>query len=81
MPVTSGGTLELTANGPVYPQFEVMSNELNTPKILVCPSDSSKQTAFGQRLAQGFDFPYMAAEIRIIFIQLRPIAFVLLGDG
>ena len=46
-----GGTLEFCvrdadgfdSNG--WRHFQVMSNELNTPKILVCPEDSSKQCA------------------------------------
>jgi hypothetical protein len=46
-----GGTLErcdlgndgYDRNASVH--FQVMSNELNTPKILVCPSDSSKSAA------------------------------------
>ena len=46
-----GGTLELCARGPdgfdrnaVF-HFQVLSNELNTPKCLVCPKDSSRQAA------------------------------------
>jgi len=34
-----GGTLEDVARGTVYRHFQVMSNELATPIILVCPSD------------------------------------------
>lgn len=49
--VTNGGTLELIASGTVWRHFQVMSNELNTPKILVCPQDSERQkhlaTAWG----------------------------------
>jgi prepilin-type processing-associated H-X9-DG protein len=45
--VTNGGAMELVATGKVYPVFLVMSNELNTPKILICPeeSDRSRVTA------------------------------------
>jgi hypothetical protein len=46
-----GGTLELCLPGSdgfdrnaAY-HFQVMSNELSTPKILVCPADSTKQMA------------------------------------
>ena len=41
--VTNGGTMELTANG-IYPwlNYLVMSNELSTPKLLVCPADKSR---------------------------------------
>ena len=47
----NGGTLELCerdADGydrNAARHFQVMSNELNTPKILVCPDDKSKQVA------------------------------------
>src|SRR5438045_9793440 len=34
---TNGGTMELVDSGTVWPHFSVMSNELSTPKILVCP--------------------------------------------
>ena len=41
--VTNGGALELVESGTVWQHFQVMSNELNTPKILICPSDSERQ--------------------------------------
>ncbi len=47
----AGGTLELCAAGPDgadrngYLHFMVMSNELSTPKILVCPADPDKSPA------------------------------------
>lgn len=34
------GTMELGWRGDVYPHFLVMSNELGSPKLLVCPSDN-----------------------------------------
>ena len=34
-----GGTLEYVARGEIFRHFQVMSNELSTPKILVCPAD------------------------------------------
>jgi len=34
-----GGTFECVASGEVFRHFQVMSNELSTPYILVCPSD------------------------------------------
>jgi hypothetical protein len=46
-----GGTLELCAPGSdgfdrnAALHFQVMSNELSTPKILVCPADSKRQPA------------------------------------
>jgi hypothetical protein len=47
----SGGTLELCLRGSdgfdrnAAFHFRVMSNELSTPKILVCPADSKRQSA------------------------------------
>jgi hypothetical protein len=43
--VTSGGTQELIASGLVYSHFQVMSNELSAPKILVCPNDEKRSYA------------------------------------
>ena len=43
--VTNGGTMELVESGVVYPHYQVMSNELNTPKILVCPEDKGRTAA------------------------------------
>jgi competence protein ComGC len=40
-----GGTMELVANSVVEPHFVVMSNELATPKILVCPNDVTRNAA------------------------------------
>jgi hypothetical protein len=43
--VTNGGSMELTASGQVFPHFQVMSNELSTPKILFCPNDKDRTYA------------------------------------
>jgi prepilin-type processing-associated H-X9-DG protein len=43
--VTNGGGRELIAAGNVAGCFQVMSNELSTPKILVCPADKSRVSA------------------------------------
>ncbi|HEY4415543.1 MAG TPA: type II secretion system protein [Verrucomicrobiae bacterium] len=39
--VTNGGAMELAAAGNAAAVFQVMSNELGTPKILLCPDDAS----------------------------------------
>ncbi len=39
------GTLELVGEGNVFPHFQAMSNELNDPKILICPEDSKRTAA------------------------------------
>jgi len=51
VPAEKGGTLEdcrRTADGfdaSAFRHLQVMSNELNTPKVLVCPADTSKEPA------------------------------------
>ena len=51
VPSQQGGTLEFCARGAdgsdanAWRHFQVLSNELSNPKILVCPTDSSKQAA------------------------------------
>jgi prepilin-type processing-associated H-X9-DG protein len=36
---TNGGTLEQVNNGAPWKSFQVMSNELSTPLLLICPED------------------------------------------
>jgi prepilin-type N-terminal cleavage/methylation domain-containing protein len=43
--VTNGGAMELIATGNVAACFQVMSNELNTPKLLICPKDADQIAA------------------------------------
>jgi len=43
--VTNGGTMELVASGLIFPHFQVMCNELSTPKILLCPEDRKRTSA------------------------------------
>ena len=51
VPAKEGGTLDFCArdaegfDANSWRHFQVMSNELNTPKILVCPDDKSKSRA------------------------------------
>ncbi len=40
VPVASGGAQELIATGNVAAVFQVMSNQLASPKILFCPGDA-----------------------------------------
>ncbi len=37
--------MELVGKGDVTSVFQVMSNELNTPRILVCPADTKRTSA------------------------------------
>jgi competence protein ComGC len=38
--VTNGGTMELVTGNNAFVHFQVMSNELSTPKVLICPNDT-----------------------------------------
>src|SRR5207302_2405662 len=44
-PLTNGGLMEITSTAPAYVYFQVMSNELSTPKIVVCPADKNRRPA------------------------------------
>lgn len=37
----NGGTMELAARGDVVATFQIMSNELSTPRVLICPEDTN----------------------------------------
>lgn len=41
----AGGTMELTGSGLVFPVFQVMSNELGTTRIIICPPDTKRTCA------------------------------------
>jgi prepilin-type N-terminal cleavage/methylation domain-containing protein len=43
--MTNGGALELAGVGNVAACFQVMSNVLSNPKILICPADTSRNPA------------------------------------
>ena len=38
--VTNGGAMEVISTGTAFAAFQVMSNELSTPKILFCPEEN-----------------------------------------
>lgn len=60
----SGGTLELCSPGPdgfdrnAAVHFSVLSNELSSPFILVCPGDRTKQRAFTWHNLQSINVSY-----------------------
>ena len=43
--VTNGGSMELTTGPNAWRTFQVMSNELSTPKVVICPEDSIRFAA------------------------------------
>jgi len=40
--VTNGGAMEIVGTGTAFTAFQVMSNELSTPKILFCPAEKGR---------------------------------------
>jgi prepilin-type N-terminal cleavage/methylation domain-containing protein/prepilin-type processing-associated H-X9-DG protein len=53
VPAKSGGAMEPAARGNVARIFQVMSNELSTPRILLCPVDADRFAA--KNFTAGFD--------------------------
>lgn len=39
---TNGGTLDFTTGPNEFRHFQIMSNELETPKVLICPEESDR---------------------------------------
>ena len=39
---TNGGTLEFALTGDVWRHFQIISNEVNTPKVFFCPDDKKR---------------------------------------
>jgi len=59
--VTNGGAMELVGKGAVFAAYRVMSNELNTPKILFCPQESDAKrtcaTTFADTVPNSTPYP------------------------
>jgi hypothetical protein len=49
IPIANGGTMELAATGDAVATFQIMSNELTTPNVLFCVTDTNHilATKFG----------------------------------
>ena len=50
VPMAKGGTKEFITGADTFRHFQVMSNELSTPRILVCPADTRTAAANFVRL-------------------------------
>jgi prepilin-type N-terminal cleavage/methylation domain-containing protein len=55
VPVVSGGASDYNATATlIYKQFAALSNELSTPKVLVCPADSrTESTTFASNVVSS----------------------------
>ena len=49
---TNGGTMELTAGPYAFRHFQVMSNELITPKLVLCPGETDRNRILAKNFSQ-----------------------------
>jgi competence protein ComGC len=75
--VTNGGAMELAATGNVAACFRVMSNELSTPKILICPEDTYR--VWATNFSTGFDNSHISYFVGLDAEELKP-QMLLSGD-
>ncbi len=54
----NGGTIESVGTGVAYIHLLVMSNELNTPKILLCPADKKRFAATNWNTLRNSNLSY-----------------------
>ena len=58
VPMTEGGALEFTAKGESWRVFQILSNELATTKLPVCPADPSRNPATNFASMTGSNVSY-----------------------
>ena len=75
--VTNGGAMELIATENVAACFQVMSNELSTPKILHCPEDTKRIAA--TNFSTGFSGANISYFINADAVETYP-QMILDGD-
>ena len=75
--VTNGGTMEMTDGRSAWIDFAVMSNELSTPIILVCPADKSRLCS--TNFAVGFNNANVSYFVGLDASESQPAMF-LSGD-
>jgi competence protein ComGC len=75
--VTNGGAMELAATGNVAACFQVMSNELCTPKILLCPEDTHR--TYATNFSTGFSSANISYFLNPDAVETYP-QMIMLGD-
>ena len=81
---TNGGAMEAIQSGNVIPTFQVMSNELSTPKILVCngdpdgPGDSARSYATNFSQLSNGNVSYFA---NVDFLNDKNPVLIISGDS
>ena len=75
--VTNGGAMELVATGNVAVCFQVMSNELSTPKILLCPEDTHR--TYATNFSTGFSSANISYFLNPDAVETYP-QMIMIGD-
>jgi hypothetical protein len=75
--VTNGGAMEWVAAGNVAACFQVMSNELSTPKILFCPEDTHR--TYATNFSIGFSGANISYFVNPDAVETYP-QMIMLGD-
>lgn len=57
---TNGGTMEYSLNGEVWRHFQILSNELNNPKVLACTTDKRTKVTDWKQLTNNAHLSYFA---------------------
>jgi len=78
VPAAKGGAMEPALRGNVAPIFQVMSNELSTPKVLLCPVDASRVAA--GNFSAGFDNSHVSYLVGLDADDAHP-STLLSGDS
>jgi competence protein ComGC len=75
--VTNGGAMELVVTGNIAACFQVMSNELSTPKILLCPEDTHR--AYATNFSTGFSGANISYFLNPDAVETYP-QMIMVGD-
>jgi prepilin-type N-terminal cleavage/methylation domain-containing protein len=81
--VNSATTTTTLAGGSFIYAFLVMSNELSTPKILLCTSDATHTTSatnFAPQLSAGFNITTTAVSLNATYTPIQFVSYFLCGD-
>lgn len=74
---TNGGTMEFDSGVNAFRHFEVMSNELTTPKVLICPAETDRHRFLATNFnINNFNISYF---VGIVANDTNPI-LILSGD-
>jgi prepilin-type processing-associated H-X9-DG protein len=75
---TNGGTMEFTSGPNAFRHFQVMSNELSTPKTVMCPAETDKDRLVATNF-QNFNNSNISFFVGIQAVETNPM-MILAGD-